>query len=63
MRSQHDIAKYQMLSAERIDILEQSDIGLKLETARYICGSNNTWEWKIWLFSFNPLVFKKLRDY
>ena len=31
MRSQHDIAKYQMLSAERIDILEQTVSGLKLE--------------------------------
>ena len=31
MRSQHDIAKYQMLSAERIDILVQTEDGLKLE--------------------------------
>lgn len=31
MRSQHDIAKYQMLSAERIDILVQTDSGLKME--------------------------------
>jgi PAH dioxygenase small subunit len=31
MRSQHDIAKYQMLSAERIDILVQKEDGLKLE--------------------------------
>ncbi len=32
MRSQHDIAKYQMLSAERKDILVQTDSGLKLES-------------------------------
>ena len=47
MRSQHDIAKYQMLSAERIEYLSSNRRRFEIGKTRYLCRSNNTWSGKI----------------